>query len=48
MAELTGSLEQTPPAFSAKKRSAASVRMIPPAGGEVVENAPVRVEVSVF
>jgi tRNA pseudouridine55 synthase len=47
MAELTGSLDQTPPAFSAKKiggvRSHDSARR-----GEVVENAPIRVEVSVF
>jgi tRNA pseudouridine55 synthase len=47
MAGLTGSLEQTPPAFSAKKiggvRSHDSARR-----GEAVENAPVRVEVSVF
>ena len=47
MAELTGTLQQTPPAFSAKKiggvRSHDSARR-----GEVVENAPVRVEVSVF
>jgi tRNA pseudouridine55 synthase len=47
MAELTGSFDQTPPAFSAKKiggvRSHDSARR-----GEVVENAPVRVEVSVF
>jgi len=47
MAELTGSLDQTPPAFSAKKiggvRSHDSARR-----GEIVEHAPVRVEVSVF
>jgi tRNA pseudouridine55 synthase len=47
MAELTGSLDQTPPAYSAKKiggvRSHDSARR-----GEVVENAPIRVEVSVF
>jgi tRNA pseudouridine55 synthase len=47
MAGLTGSLDQTPPAFSAKKiggvRSHDSARR-----GEVVENAPIRVEVSVF
>lgn len=47
MAELTGSLDQTPPAFSAKKiggvRSHDSARR-----GEMVENAPIRVEVSVF
>jgi tRNA pseudouridine55 synthase len=47
MAELTGSLEQTPPAYSAKKiggvRSHDSARR-----GEVVENAPVRVEVGIF
>jgi len=47
MSELTGSLEQKPPAYSAKKvggvRSHDSARR-----GEVVENAPIRVEVSVF
>jgi len=47
MIELTGSLMQTPPAYSAKKiggvRSHDSARR-----GEVVENAPVRVEVSAF
>ena len=47
MAEFTGSFEQTPPAYSAKKiggvRSHDSARR-----GEVVEHAPVRVEVSLF
>jgi tRNA pseudouridine55 synthase len=47
MSELTGSLEQTPPAYSAKKiggvRSHDSARR-----GEVVEHAPVQIEVSVF
>jgi len=47
MAELTGTFQQTPPAFSAKKiggvRSHDSARR-----GEAVENAPVRVEVSIF
>ena len=47
MNELTGSFEQTPPAFSAKKiggvRSHDSARR-----GEVVEHAPIRVEVSLF
>ena len=47
MRQLTGSLDQTPPAYSAKRiggvRSHDSARR-----GEIVENAPVRVEVSVF
>jgi tRNA pseudouridine55 synthase len=47
MCELTGSLEQKPPAYSAKKiggvRSHDSARR-----GERVENAPIRVEVNVF
>src|SRR6185295_5379476 len=47
MTDLTGALDQTPPAYSAKKiggvRSHDSARR-----GEVVENAPVRVEVTVF
>jgi tRNA pseudouridine55 synthase len=47
MSRLTGSLDQTPPAYSAKKiggvRSHDSARR-----GEAVENPPVRVEVKVF